>query len=335
MRYYTIGIIGLMLILLTLVITPASAKELNVLSEQQSSLWQGQTSQVYEINLNCPGTATVISSSGARVDLYAQKKMRSGTCPSGNSIRYNYDKVAYGNSGSASMTLSSGSWCLMVYGRSGSGSYTLRIVSSCSYPTPYPTVYPTPYPTQPAPCGVYKTDTQTGFLNQAQANVIGYYIPTDGRSKIEWYMTTSGSCGGDTPIIVASEGNPSVDSSSCSGYSIFDLFVFKDCNPKNSKCNTNYYSYGPNSYVSIANPTPGSTYYVMANARRGSGTYSLKMNSYKCTSGDTPIIVAAAPDVLASVETGYESAGTGTGADTASSTSVTAPTAEFVPPSSQ
>lgn len=333
MRYFTIGIICLILILCTLVITPALAEELNILSERQSSLWQGQTSQVYEFTLNCPGTALVTSNSGGRFDLYAQKKLRYGTCPTGNSIRYNYDKVAYGNSGTASMTLSSGTWCLMLDGRSGSGSYTLRVSSSCSTPTPYPTIYPTPYPTQPAPCGVYKTDTQTGFLNQGQASVVGYYIPTDGRSKIEWSMSSSSS-GGSTPIIVASAGGSSVESSSY-GSSTFDLYVFKNCNPRNSHCNTNYYSYGPNSYVSIANPTPGATYYVMAYARSGSGTFNLKMNSYKCTGGNTPIIVASAPDVLASVDTGYESAGTGTGADTTLSTSVTAPTALYVQPSSQ
>lgn len=335
MRYYTISITCLMLILCTLVITPALAEELNILSERQSSLWQGQTSPVYEFTLDCPGTASITSNYGGRFDLYAQKKSRYGPCPSANSIRYNYDKVAYGNSGTASMALSSGTWCLMLYGRSGSGSYTLRVSSSCSYPHPYPTAYPTLYPTQPAPCGVYKTDTQTGFLNQGQANVVGYYIPTDGRSKIEWSMTSSGSCGGNTPIIVASAGNPSIESSSCSGSSLFDFYVFKDCNPKNSQCNTNYYSYGPNSYVSVANPSRGSTYYLMAYARNGSGTYNLKMNSYKCSGGDTPIIVASVPDVMGTVQTGYESAGTRTGDDTAMSASVTPPSAEFVPVSSQ
>ena len=148
------------------------------------------------------------------------------------------------------------------------------------YPTPTVTRTPaptqTPYPTQTpqpqVPCGVYKTDTQTGFLRQGQAMVYGYYIPVDGRSKIEWTMNSG--------------------SSGKSGVTAFDLYIFKDCNPKNSYCYTRYYSSGPNSYVSIPSPTAGSTYFVMIYARSGSGTYNMKMNSYKCS--NTPVIVASA-----------------------------------------
>jgi len=312
--FWKIGITCLMLIVCALVALPASAEEMSVLSEQQASLWQGQTSQVYEVTLNCPGTATVVSSYGARFDLYAKKKWGYGSCPSPSSILYNYDKVAYGYSGTATMTLEAGTWCLVVYGYSGSGSYSLRVTSNCPYPTPTP--YPTPYPT---PCGVYKSDTRQGFLNQGQAAVYGYYIPTDGRSKIEWSMTSSG--GGSTPIIVASAGQ-SVESSSY-GSSTFDLYVFKDCNPQNSYCNTRYYSYGPNAYVSVAPPSSGSTYYVMVYARSGSGNYNLKMNSYKC-GGTTPIIVASA-GMDATMSTASAASD-----DTGSGSEVSAPSAEIV-----
>jgi hypothetical protein len=180
------------------------------------------------------------------------------------------------------------------------------------------------------PCGVYKTNTQQGFLNQGQAVVYGYYIPTDGRSRIDWSMTSSGSCGGGTPIIAASAGNPSVESSSCSGSSSFDLYVFKDCNPKNSYCSTRYYSHGPNSYVSVVSPSSGSTYYVMVFARSGSGNFNLKMNSYKCTpGGDTPIIAAVS-------DANNQVSGASAGAeDTGSGSEVTAPSAEFIQESSQ
>jgi|GEM_PF-632038 len=329
-----ISIMCLMLFVCALVATSVSAdddfsiqSDASILSDQQASLYQGQTSQVYQINLNCPGTAVVTSGYGARFDLYAKKKWGYGSCPSSDSMMYNYDKVAYGYGGTASMSLDPGVWCIMVYCYSGDGSYSLRVSSTCPGPQPVPpTIIPTPYPTPypPTPCGVYKSDTQTGFLRQGQAAVYGYYIPTDGRSKIEWSMSSTGSCGGNTPIIAASINGASVDSSSCSGSSTFDLYVFKNCNPKNSYCNTRYYSYGPNSYVSITPPASGATYYVMVYARSGNGNYNLKMNSYKC-SGNTPIIVASSADAgtpfsTASVET----------EDTGSGSEVSAPTADFV-----
>jgi len=330
-----ISIICLMLFVCALVATSVSAddelsmqSDASILSDQQASLYQGQTSQVYQINLNCPGTAIVTSSYGARFDIYAKKNWGYGSCPSPDSMMYNYDKVAYGYSGTASMSLDPGVWCIMVYCYSGDGSYSLRVSSTCPgpipRPTPYPTVIPTPYPPYPpTPCGVYKSDSETGFLRQGQAAVYGYYIPTDGRSKIEWSMSSTGSCGGNTPIIAASANDVSVDSSSCSGSSTFDLYVFKDCNPKNSYCNTRYYSYGPNSYVSITPPASGSTYYVMVYARSGSGNYNLKMNSYKCS--NTPIIVASTAD--AGTTLNAASAGT---EDTGSGSEVSAPTADFV-----
>jgi hypothetical protein len=295
--------------------------EVNVLSEVQTSLWQGQTSQVYRFTLNCPGTVRMTSSYGARFYLYAKKNAGSDPCPSANSLRYNYDKVVYGYSGSTIMNLDPGTWCLMVYGASGSGSYSLRITTSCSTPTPYPTK--TPYPTQtPDPCGVYKTDSRQGFLNQGQAAVYGYSIPSDSRSKIVWSMTSSSSqSGGDTPIIIASVGDASTDTSASKGTSVFDLYVFKDCNPKNSQCSTRYFSRGPNSYISVANPSTGSIYYVMAYARSGSGTFTITMNSYKCTGDDTPIIAASADSVsLVSSE----------GKEIEPVNEVSAPDAEFV-----
>jgi hypothetical protein len=296
---------------------PVSAGEVNVLSEAQTSLMQGQVSQVYRVALNCPGIVRMTPSYGARYNVYAKKNSASGNCPSSNSLRNNYDKVAYGSSGTTTMNLDSGVWCLMVYGTTGSGSYTLRVSSYCSQPTPYPTSTPTP-----SPCGVYKTDTRTGFLNQGQAAVYGYSIPSDTRSKIEWSMTSSGSCGGgNTPVIVASVGNPSIESTDCQGSSTFDLYVFKDCNPKNSRCTTRYYSNGPNSHVSVTSPSTGSTYYVMVYARSGSGTFDIKMNSYKCTSGNEPIIMA-----VSGVNTQVSAASQ----DNGSESEVSPPTADFI-----
>ena len=193
------------------------------------------------------------------------------------------------------------------------------------YPTPHttepPIWYPTPRPTQnppspQTPCGIYKTDTQSGYLRTGQAAVYGYYIPPDGRSRIEWSMSSYGSCdNGNVPIIPAESDMVSGDNSICKGSSTFDLYVFKDCNPKDSYCKTRYYSSGPNSYISINSPSTGSIYYVMVYARNGIAGYNLIMNSYKC-SDNTPVIVASAES--------------GKGKDTGSGPEVSAPPADFV-----
>ncbi|NLV28057.1 MAG: hypothetical protein GXY48_12985 [Methanomicrobiales archaeon] len=292
-------------------------------------LWQGSAA-MHEIGVSgyCGTQITVQSPYGASFDLYAMKNYGSpGTCRSNEYIMSHYDKFSYssGSGGSATLYLEQGLWCVVVYARSGSGTAYVTADSNCHPPGPVPTPYP-PYPT---PCSPYKTVDRSGYLYQGQAAVYGYIIPNDGRSQIEWTVTGSGS--GSTPIIVSSMGSQVFSSHYGPN---FDVYVFKDCNPQYYYCNTNYYANGPNPYVSIANPQRGSIYYVMVYARSGSGTYNLRMNSYKCF-GDTPIIVASAPVYASTSYSGFESAGSGTGYDTAVSSSVAAPTADFVPVSSQ
>ena len=137
-----------------------------------------------------------------------------------------------------------------------------------TYPPTFPVTWtPVPTRTPDKMCGIYKTDTQSGSLKTGQARVYGYYIPSDGRSKIEWTLSTYGS-------------------------RYFDMYVCKDCNPKNSACSAQYSSIGPDPSITIDRPVTGSIYYVMIYARKGSGPYNLNMKSYKCQ-GDTPIIVAS------------------------------------------
>ncbi|PKL59538.1 MAG: hypothetical protein CVV33_07305, partial [Methanomicrobiales archaeon HGW-Methanomicrobiales-4] len=81
---------------------------------------------------------------------------------------------------------------------------------------------------------------------------------------------------------------------------------------------------GPNSHVSVASPSTGSIYYAMVYARSGSGTFTMTMKSYKCSSGDTPII-AAISSAVSGVDT-QSLAGTD---DTGSGSEVSAPEAEF------
>lgn len=323
--WYT-GVTLLILLLCALVVSSASAYTTDF--PKSYRLWQGSAA-MHEIGVYgyCGTQITVQSPYGASFDLYAMKNYNSpGTCPSNEYIMAHYDRFAYSSSsgGSATLQLDEGLWCVVVYARSGSGNAYVTADSNCFPPAPYPTPVP-PVPPYPSPCSPYKTVDRSGFLYPGQAAVYGYYIPTDGRSQIEWTLTGSG---GNTPIIVSSMGGQ-VFSGSSSFSPNFDVYVFKDCNPQYSYCNTNYYAQGPNAYVSVSNPGRGSTYYVMIYARSGSGTYNLRMNSYKCF-GDTPIIVASAPIYASTAAAGYESAGTGAGVDTAVSSSVAAPTAEFV-----
>ncbi|WP_319579421.1 S8 family peptidase [uncultured Methanospirillum sp.] len=195
------------------------------------------------------------------------------------------------------------------------------------YPTPTitsaPTYTQTPYPTnQPSNnCGIYKTDTKTGFLRQGQAMVLGYYIPAEGRSRIEWKMSSFGSPNtGKGP-----NKNDKYDKKS--GYSfvskdstVFDLYICKDCNPKYSYCMANKYAYGPNSYVSITPPASGSTYYALVYARSGSGTFNMQANSYRCP-GNSPGIIAS----MQSFPDSNRAGDSGTGTD------VPIPKAEIVP----
>lgn len=324
-----IGIACLVLVIFALIVSSVNAYTTDF--PKSYMLWQGSAA-MHEIGVygNCGTQITVQSPYGASFDLYAMKNYGSvGTCPSNDYIMSHYDKYAYssGSGGSATLYLDQGLWCVVVYARSGSGTAYVTADSNC-FPGPSPTVVPPPYP---GPCSPYKTVDRSGYLYAGQAAVYGYYIPTDGRSQIEWTLT--GSSGGNTPIIVSSMGSQVFTGGSWYNPN-FDIYIFKDCNPQYSYCYTNYYANGPNAYVSVANPQRGSTYYVMVYARSGSGTYNLRMNSYKCY-GDTPIIVASAPIYAASTSITYASAGTGSGSDTAVTSSVAAPTAEFVSVSSQ
>lgn len=141
-----------------------------------------------------------------------------------------------------------------------------------SVPTPPVTKPPTPFPTPTASntCGVLKTDIKNGFLGQGQAVVYGYSIPKDGRSKIEW-------------VIDSYSSNNIIGNNKKSTTPAFDLYVCENCNPKYSLCYAKYSSQYPNNYVSITPPKAGSSYYLMIYARKGSGSFTLKANSYQCS----------------------------------------------------
>lgn len=257
-------------------------------------LSQGQTA-MHEIGIsgNTGVELIVKCPQGAAFDLYAMNTGGSCFSYSDQSIMRNAHKQARSVNGEARLYLEPNRlWCVVVHARQGNGNAYVyyQYQSSVPSPTPNPTTVPTPNPT---PCGVYRTNTQTGYLSSGQAAVYGYYIPTDGRSKIEWTLKTYGSPGVGKGLETAPGRADSQWTSSPNTRSLpFDIYVFKDCNPKHSYCYTGYYSRGPDPYVSINNPASGSTYYVMVYAKSERGNYSLTMNSYKCT-GDTPIIAAS------------------------------------------
>jgi len=334
MRPFLYSEITLLICLISaLVISSASAYTTDF--PKSYTLWEG-TAAMHEIGVygSCGTQIAVKSPYGAAYDIYAMKNAGSpGTCPSNEYIMTHNDLFAYSDGGTASLYLGEGLWCVVVNARSGSGVAYVTADSNCFPPVPVPTVVP-PYP---SPYSPYKTVDRSGYLYQGQAAVYGYYIPAEGRSQIEWTVSGSGYCG-DTPIIMSSvsdqmvSGSSSFTGSNCGN--IFDMYVFKDCNPQYSYCSTNYYANGPNAYASVANPSRGSTYYVMVYARSDSGTYNLRMNSYTCAQ-DTPIIIASVPLITISGETGYSWGGAAIRTDTAGSRSVSAPTAEFVPVSSE
>lgn len=296
-------------------------------------LWEGSAA-MHEIGVygSCGSQVTVVSPYEAAFDLYAIKNDISlGSCPSNEDIMMNYDRVAYSRRGSATMYLDEGLWCVVVSARSGSGTAYVTADSNCIPPVPTPT----PIVPYPALCSPYKTVDRSGYLYQGQAAVYAYYIPDDGRSLIDWTVTGSGFCE-DPPIIMGISTDHSirpdlpVTRSDCGD--IFDVYVFRDCDPQSSYCSTNYHARGPDAFVSIASPQRGSTYYVMVYAHRDSGIYNLRMNSYTCYS-DTPIIIAEAQSMKVSTETTYTWAEEPK-IESTNEYSVAAPDAEFIPVSS-
>ncbi|WP_319578302.1 hypothetical protein [uncultured Methanospirillum sp.] len=282
---------------------------------------------------SCGSQVTVVSPNEAAFDLYAIKNDRSlGSCPSDEDIMTHYDRVAYNSQGTVTMYLDEGLWCVVVSARSGSGTAYVTADSNCVPPGPTPT----PIVPYPALCSPYKSVDRSGYLYQGQAAVYAYYIPDDGRSLIDWTVTGSGFCE-ESPIIMSRSVDQNIRQdifetrSDCGD--IFDVYAFKECNPQDSYCSTNYHARGPDVFVSIASPQRGSTYYVMVYAHRDSGAYNLRMNSYTCYF-DIPISIAEVPDVTVSTETIYTWAEDVPKIESTYENSVSAPNAEFIPVSS-
>lgn len=317
----------LILFLYTLVISSASAYPTDF--SKSYNLWE-KSAVLHEIVVSgsCNTLVTIVSPYEGSFDLYAKKNYNPpGSCPKNSDIISQYDKVAFSNRGRATLSLDEGQWCVIVYARSGSGSVYITVKTKCDQPETVPTLIPT----YQGPCNPYKTVDRSGYLSVGQAAVYGYYIPSDGRALIDWRLSGDRYCG-EEPILMSSPDNLISEQSLQNSYSYcgknFDIYVFRDCNPKYADCNTNYHAQGPDAYVSIPNPYRGSTYYVMIYAHNEGGQYTIRMNSYTCY-GEMPIIIAS-PSGERSDTVMDPMTKPLTITDTAQIQSVPAPTAEFV-----
>ncbi len=291
-KIFQFGAVSLLLILLVaLFVSPVSA-ESEVFWTQSNTIYEKQ-SDLYQISVNNCGSQLELSVPAyTYYDLYAVKNNNNyGGCPSKeNIINYGYDKKVSSSNGKAYMSLESGNWCIVVYARSGSGSYSLKAMTNC--PGPYPTYTPTPYPTSSPSLKPYKTDVKSGYLNQGTTAVQGYSIPS-GRTFIEWILT--GPCGTNVPVTMMSADEVSaMRTNYCNTQ--YDLYIYKDCNPGNNKCNAQYADTRSSSsaYVGVTNPQVGSTYYAQIYAKQGSGAYTLTCRSY---TGQEPVVMMSQPEM--------------------------------------
>jgi len=146
----------------------------------------------------------------------------------------------------------------------------------------------------PANLGLYKEDIQYGNAIQGQGTVYTYGIG-GGRTAIEWYVQPTG-CNAYEPPIVMMAASSTISSMrqpypSCNVD--LDLYVYKNCDPRFSRCNALYAdtSSGSGAYVGIPYPEIGAKYYTQVYAKRGSAPFRLIARSY--TENDTPIIMMA------------------------------------------
>ena len=167
-------------------------------------------------------------------------------------------------------------------------------------PTPVPTPTPAPTPTVP-PAGseLYLEDIQYGYGSTTPGQSTVYQYRTSGsRTAIEWYVQPIGCDAYEPPVIMATSSSissmrevyPSCDVD-------FDLYVYKNCDPRTSHCNALYadVSDGSGAYVGIPYPDTGAWYYVQVHNKHGSSPFHLIARSY--TGSDAPVIMIASDEL--------------------------------------
>ena len=293
MKYAYIKAILLACLALGLCISPAAAA--NNFGSGTAFLHQGQA-QMYTVSVDSHAQVYMTPPPGANFDLYAlqcQGSFHGCTCPTSS---YVMQYATYVSRNGASMqevvNLPRGTWCIAVFATSGSGVFSISEVSG-PRPNPSPTkVSPTGPPVVPANPNLYKQDIQYGNVVQGQSKVYTYQI-AGGRTAIEWYVQPTG-CNAYEPPIVMMAASSTIRSMrqhypSCNVD--LDLYVYKNCDPRYSRCKALYAdtSAGSGAYVGVPYPEIGAKYYTQVYAKRGSAPFRIIARSY--TESETPIIM--------------------------------------------
>lgn len=295
MKYKYIGAVLLACLILGLCISPVAAS--NNFGSGTAFLHQGQT-HIYTVTTDSSSQSQIIMTppSGANFDLFAMQRDPRLMCPSASEVmQFATFSSRNGIGLQESITLSQGTWCVVVFAQSGSGTY--RIFEN-RVPLPIPTV-PIVTPTiPPASPGLFREDIQFGNAVHGQSTVYVYQIG-GGRTAIEWFAQPT-NCNAFQPPIVMS--NPASISSmrqilpACNLN--LDMYVYMNCDPRFSRCTALYAdtSLGSGAYVGIPFPVVGAKYYVQVHAKQGSGPFRVIARSY--TDNDTPIVMMSSGELF-------------------------------------
>jgi hypothetical protein len=274
--------------------SPATAA--NNFGSGSSFLYQGQA-HVYSVTSDFSAQVYMVPPRDADFDLYARECGTSYgcSCPAASFImQYPTYSSRNGVGITETLNLPRGTWCVAVFARYGSGAYTISEIFTPT-PVPYPTRTPTFVPTiPPVSPGLYKQDIQYGNAVQSQSTIYSYQIG-GGRTAIEWYAQPTNCNAYEPPIaMMASESVNSIRQVYPSCNLDLDLYIYKNCDPRYSRCNAMYAdtSSGSGAYVGIPRPEVGAKYYAQVFAKRGSGPFRLIARSY--TEQDAPIVMMAA-----------------------------------------
>ena len=312
MKYINIRAVLLACLALGLFLVPASAA--NNFGSGSAYLYQGQA-QMYTVNVDTYSQIYMASPVGANFDLYAlqcQGSYHGCKCPTAAYVMQHPTFVSRNGGGKQEvLNLPRGTWCIAVYAKSGSGVYSISEVFG-SKPTPTK-VQPTPTKVQPKPTtakpvppakpippvdpGLYKQDIQYGNAAQGKSTVYTYQIG-GGRTAIEWYAQPTSCNAYEPPVIMAASSSISNMRQHYPSCNVdLDLYVYKNCDPRYSRCKALYAdtSSGSGAYVGIPYPEIGAKYYVQVYAKRGAAPFRVIARSY--AENDAPIIMMAVPDL--------------------------------------
>ncbi|MDR2854883.1 MAG: hypothetical protein LBV40_01835 [Methanomicrobiales archaeon] len=300
MKYTYIKAVLLACLALGLCILPASAT--NNFGSGTAYLYQGQA-QVYTVSIDSYAQIYMTPPAGANFDLYAlqcQGSYHGCSCPTSSYVMQYATYVSRNGVGTQDvLNLPRGTWCIAVFAKLGSGSYSISEVSSLKpNPTKVPTRVPTAAPpVQPSNPGLYKQDIQYGNAIQGKSTVYTYQIG-GGRTAIEWYAQPTSCNAYEPPVIMAASSSISSMRQPYPSCNVdLDLYVYKNCDPRYSRCKALYAdtSSGSGAYVGIPYPEIGAKFYVQVYAKRGAAPFRVIARSY--TENEAPIVMMSVPDL--------------------------------------